>query len=208
MVVRRPEPDLDGKSPVELLALTAALPGNLRYLATPEGVLLLGEARGPDDARQRLDRLLHGGPPEPGTAVSEEALEAALLASGFAWSRRETGWAVPVGEHLPRELQITAGPAGVRVEATLAEWDEVGDKERRALARFLLAAQAGLRLARCELDQRRARIVSAVDGDLVDAELAHALMGVAAGCRLLAREAAALLAPEVARAYLEFHEAL
>jgi hypothetical protein len=31
-------------------------------------------------------------------------------------------------------------------------------------------------------------------------------MGVAAGCRLLAREAGTLLATDAARAYLEFHE--
>jgi hypothetical protein len=213
LVVRRREPALDGKPPAELLARTAALPGSLRYVAGPEGVVLLGEVRSLaagatlEEARQRFEELLEGTAADTGTEPSEEALEAALEASGFGWARRDAGWAVPAGERLPREIQLSAGPAGVRVETTLAEWDEIGDAERQALARFLLAAQPGLRLARCELDERKARIVSAVASANIDTELGHSLMGVAAGCRLLAREVATLLAPEVARAYLEFQGA-
>jgi hypothetical protein len=211
LLVRRRELGLDGKPPAELLALTAALTGNLRYVAGLEGVVLFGEVRSPaaeatlEEARQRFEELLEGTAGE--TEPSAEALEAALEASGFGWTRREKGWAVPAGERLPREIQVSAGAAGVRLDAALAEWDEIGDAERQALARFLLAAQPGLRLARCELDERKAQIASAVASANIDTELGHSLMGVAAGCRLLAREAGTLLAPEVARAYLEFHGA-
>jgi hypothetical protein len=210
LLVRRREPGLDGKPPAELLAQTAALLGNLRYVAGPEGVVLSGEVRSSaaettlEQARQRFEELLEGTAAE--TEPSVEAVEAALEASGFGWTRREKGWAVPASERLPREIQVSAGPAGVRLEATLAEWDEIGDAEQQALARFLLAAQPGLRLARCELDERKARIVSVVESANIDTELGHSLMGIAAGCRLLAREASTLLAPDVARVYLEFHE--
>ena len=210
LLVRRREPAFDGMSPAELLAQTAALPGNLRYVAGPEGVVLFGEVRSPaaettlEYAGQRFEELLEGTAGEAET--STEAVEAALETSGFGWTRRGKGWAMPAGERLPREIHVSAGPAGVRLEATLAEWDEIGDTERQALARFLLAAQPGLRLARCELDERRARIASVADSANIDTELGHSLMGVAAGCRLLAREAGTLLATDAARAYLEFHE--
>src|SRR5213078_1021589 len=50
VTLRRPEPALARKTPGELLALAAALPGNLRYLAVPgEGVTLAGELRGVED---------------------------------------------------------------------------------------------------------------------------------------------------------------
>jgi hypothetical protein len=210
--VRRPEPGLEGKTDAELLALGAVLPGNLRYTTTPEGsVILVGEVRSTgdagtfEDARNRLGEWLEGSRAGATATSGANALEAALDASGFTWARREQGWAIPANENLPRELQISEGPSGVRVEATLTEWDEIGEAGARALARFLLAAQGRLRFARCELDGKSARVVAQVEPAYLDADLTHALTGVAVGCRLLAREAAALLIPEAARAYLEFH---
>jgi hypothetical protein len=206
LVLRRPEPDARAAGAVELLARATGLPGNLRYVHDPDGVALVAEVRCPagGEARERLDHLLAGvmaGPEPPG-----EALEAALEASGLAWSRRDTLWAVPATERIPRELQVRAVPGGARVEAVLAEWGEVGDAERQALADFLLAAQAGLRGARCELDGSSARVVALVEATHLDTELADGLMSVAVACRLLVRAVAALLAPDAARAFLGFRE--
>jgi hypothetical protein len=205
-------PDLAGRGAAELLALGTDLPGNLRYVRDRHGVALVAEARGLaggaglDEARERLDRL-PAGPPAAAEPVAE-TLEAALEASGVTWSRREKEWAVPASERVPRELHVRAVPGGARVEAVLAEWDEVGGVEREALAEFLLAAHAGLRGARCELDGRGARVVSLAEADHLDAELVDSLMSVAVACRLLARAAAALLSPDVARAFLDFREPL
>jgi hypothetical protein len=206
LVLRRPEPDARAAGAVELLARAAGLPGNLRYVRGPDGVALVAEVRGPagGEARDRLGRLLAGamaGPEPP-----DEALEPALEASGLPWSRRDRLWAVPATERIARELQVRAVPGGARVEAVLAEWDDLGDAEQQALADFLLAAQAGLRGARCELDGHNARVVALVEAAHLDTELTDALMSVAVACRLLVRAAAALLSPEVARAFLEFRE--
>jgi hypothetical protein len=210
LVLQRPEPGLTGKTPAELLALGSELPGNLRYVVGPGGkVALLGEVRSIDtplvEAVQRLEQWLEGAEANGVEAPSEEAVEGALEGSGFAWSRREKGWAVPANETLPRELQITVEPRAVRIEAVLVEWDEVGAIEAQALAQFLLWAQGGLRFVRCELTEQSARLVAGADAAHLDDDLRHGLMGVAAGCRLLVREAAALLVPEAARLFLEFH---
>jgi hypothetical protein len=210
LVLQRPEPGLAGKTAAELLALGAELPGNLRYVVRPAGkVSLVGEVRNLDapleEAQQRLEQWLDGAEESHGEALADEEVEGALEGSGFAWSRREKVWAVPANETLPRELQINVSPGGVRVEAVLVEWDEIGATEAQALAQFLLAAQGGLRFARCELTGRSARLVAGADVAHLDEDLCHGLMGVAAGCRLLAREAAALLGPEAARLFLDFH---
>jgi hypothetical protein len=209
LVLEKPEPALADETPEELLGLGAELPGNLRYLVRPGGkVVLIGEVRidAPvEDAKQRLEQWLEGAAEGDRESPSDETVEAALEGSGFAWSRREKVWAVPANETLPRELQIRLTPRGVRIEAVLVEWDEIGAAEHQALAHFLLSAQGGLRSARCELTEQSARLAVVADVAHLDADLRHGLLGVAAGCRLLAREAAALLVPEAARLFLEFH---
>jgi hypothetical protein len=211
LVLRRPQPSLRGATPAEWLARGQELPGNFRYVADHQGgVLLLGEVRSLaggatlDDTEGRLTRLLDG-PPAEGEPVAE-ALEAALEASGLAWARREKSWAVPANDRLPRELHVGAGSGGVRVDAVLAEWDEIGPAEHEALALFLATAQAGLRGARCQLDGQSARVAALVEADHVDTDLGHALQAVAVACRLLARPATALLTTQVAAAFLEFHK--
>jgi hypothetical protein len=210
LVLQRPEPALAGKTAAALLALGAEWPGNLRYVVRPGGkVALLGEVRSPDapleEAQQRLEQWLDGVGEGDAAGTADEAVETALEGSGFAWSRREKGWAVPANETLPRELQVNVAAGGLLVEAILAEWDEIGATEAQALAQFLLSAQGGLRFARCELSERSARLVAGADAAHLDDDLRHGLTGVAVGCRLLAREAAALLVPEAARLFLDFH---
>jgi hypothetical protein len=207
VTLRRPEAALARKTPAELLTLAATLPGNLRYLSMPgEGVTLVGELRGvEEEAKRRLAQWLEGTPTT--AAVVEDALESTLETAGLGWARREKGWAVPANQNLPRELQIVPVPHGVRVEAVLAESDEATDECRQALALFLLTAQAGLCGARCELTASTARVAALVDADRVEDDLADALRAVAVSCRLLAREAAVLLTPEAAQAYLEFQRA-
>ncbi len=208
LVYRRLEPALDRATPAELLARGVKRAGNLRYVIDPRrGVLLTGEVRSLDgltveEARARLDAMREG--PADGPMPADEVIEAALEASGLAWSRRDTAWAVPANEILPRELKIRSVPGGVRVDAALVEWDEIMPECSEALARFLVTAQAGLRGARCEIDASAARVAALVGTEQIDSDFVHALRGAAAGCRLLARQALALLLPDVARAYLAF----
>jgi hypothetical protein len=214
LVVRQDRPELAARPPAELLALTCDLPGNLRYVPGPDGVQVLGELPGRagelglDEGEARLGRWLDGRPGDNRLTPADEVVEAVLETAGLAWSRRERGWAVPAAEGSPRELRISAEPGWVRVEAVLADWDEIGRVEAEALARFLYLAQTGLRFARCELHERQARIGSLIEADYLDNDLLHGLRGVAAGCRLLARETAALLVPEMAAALLDFHAAM
>jgi hypothetical protein len=211
LVLRRPQPALHGATPADLLARGRELPGNFRFVRDQDGgVSLLGEVRSLadgatlEDAEERLLGLLDG--PPAGGEPAAETVEGALEASGLAWARREKGWAVPANDRLPRELHVGLTPAGVRVEAVLAEWDEIGPAEREALALFLTTAQAGLRGARCELDATSARVATLVEAAHVDGDLPRALPAVAVACRQLARPAAALLTPEAAAAFLEFQK--
>ena len=106
-------------------------------------------------------------------------------ASGFTWSRRASSWAVTVRDRQPREVLVIAVPGGARAAAVLADWDEIAPICRDALAEFLVAAQAGLRFARCEMDERRVGIIGFAAAPSLDADLVHALLGVTTGCDLL-----------------------
>lgn len=137
-------------------------------------------------------------------ATLEERIDAALEAAGRVWKRREGAWIVPAGERLPREIRITTQGVRVRIEAILMSWDEIGADETLALSRLLCRAQFDLRFARCELDERQARIAALVEASVVERDLPDALSSVMAEIRLLAREVGLLLAPETARTYLDF----
>ncbi len=209
----RPRPVLRALDRGELLDLTARLAGNFRY-GTDGGpdVVFLGEVRSSplaagEDAAAGLEERTHPEADERTTAAGmAEAVEGALDTTGLGWKRREDSWVVPATGRLPREILIAPEGGGVRVQAVLVEWDEIGPDERAALALLLCRAQLGLRFARCELSATQARVTALVEARHIDGALADSAGGVAAGCRLLAREAGALLAPEAARAFREFLE--
>jgi hypothetical protein len=136
-----------------------------------------------------------------GTQVMDEAIEAVLDGTGWPWSRRSASWLVALTPRLPREVRVVPAEAGARVETTLADWDELPAVCREALRVCLVAAQPGLRFARCELDERQARLTCDVAAERLDDELPQALLGVAAGCELMAREVEALQRPELAEMY-------
>jgi hypothetical protein len=205
LTLRRRAPGLRNLSAGELLGLAARSPGNVRYSTDANGPYLIEEVRCQDGltlgtAGEKFFGLLNQ-PEEEVATPGDEVIEAALDGSGFPWSRRASCWSVAVTARQPREVLVTAVPGGARVTTTLAEWDQIAPVCRQALATFLVAAQAGLRFARCEIDERHARVVATAAAAALDTDLAHALLGVAAGCELLAREVAALLRPEVAEIY-------
>jgi hypothetical protein len=206
LTLRRRAPGLRKLTAAELLGLAARSPGNVRYTTDADGPYLIEEVRTPDGVTLgtagELFRCLSGEEDNAGVAAATDgAIEAALDGGGYAWSKRASSWSVAVAR-LPREVLVGPAPGGANVSATLAEWDEIMPSCAEALERFLVAAQAGLRFARCEKDEKRARLVGFAGAAALDTDLTHALLGVAMGCDLLAREAEALLRPEVAETYL------
>jgi len=207
LTLRRRAPGLRKLTPAELLGLAARSPGNVRYTTDTEGPYLIEEVRSQDgltlgNAGEMFFGMGNDGGDSEAPPATDEAIEAAIDGGGFPWVRRASSWAVAGAARLPRELLVSPVPGGARVSATLAEWDEIAPACSEALGRFLVAAQAGLRFARCERDERHARVVGFATAVALDTDLVHALLGVAAGCDLLAREAEALLRLEVAETYL------
>jgi hypothetical protein len=139
----------------------------------------------------------------PGSAPADDLIDSALDATGFPWVRRDTVWSIAATGSLVRELLVRPVPGGVRIEAVLLEWDEAGAQETEALDRFLRGATRGLRFARCAVDGKKVVVsCEAASGDL-EIQLPLGVGGVAAACRLLSREVAALLVPELAQMYLD-----
>jgi len=207
LTLRRRAPTLRGWTDAELLRLAARSPGNVRYATDAGGTYLIEEVRARGGlsvgtAGELFFGLLNDTANAEAEPPDEEVIEAALDGSGFPWSRRASSWAVAVTERLPREVLVGPAPGGARVTTTLTEWDEIAPVCSEALTAFLVAAQAGLRFARCDADEHHARVMAFAAAASLDADLPHALLGVAAGCELLTREAAALLRPEVAEIYL------
>jgi hypothetical protein len=205
---RRRDPTLDEATAAELLRRGEALPASLRHVRDGlRTVVRLGELpladSTMDEALGGLLLLLEGGDTIQDEVTVEE-LETALDSTGVSASRRQAGWSVSPPPRCPRELLMTIVPGGVRVRAALADWDEIDPVSSSALAEFLASAQAGLRFARCTLDERNAHVMAFARASHLESDLLPALRAVATGCELLAREASALLRPELAEHYLAF----
>jgi len=140
------------------------------------------------------------------STLALDDIEMCLDAAGLPWSRRDQGWAVPAAGDVTRELLVLPADDGLTVDAVLIEWDEATPVCREALALFLANGERDVGGIQCVIEGTRARVVARVPADRVEAGLAEALKSVSAGCRLLAREARALLAPDLAGLYLGFHQ--
>ena len=128
-----------------------------------------------------------------------EEIEMTLDSTGRPWTRREDSWAVPA-DGVARELRVSRAGDGLRVDAVLIEWDEAAPESLQALTRFLETA----RTVRFEVEATKATVLAEVSAERVESELPAALAAVSSGCRFLAREAKALLTPDLARKYLSF----
>lgn len=210
----RRQTNLDDKPPTELLRLAAQrLGGNLRYAIIQTGVVLLGEMRlvegefASSQAQQELKRMSRSRPLEDSPLPSEEALESALAQTSVQWSRREAAWHVSLPEANVPDFSIRLAPGHARVETDLVSWPQELDEVRSlALATFFCSAHAKLRFARCLFEDRSARLVSLASADRLEAELPDSIGSVVAAAGSLSRGAAALLAPELAQAYLEIQQ--
>ncbi len=133
-----------------------------------------------------------------------EIIEDVLDAMGLPWKRREGGWVVPVSAQRPREVTLNPSPEGLRVEAELCSWDTLGESERRALSIVMQKASASLRDASCTVEPTRVTVMATLPSREIETGLQSAIGGVLVGCRALAREAIALLAPNIASEVLRF----
>jgi hypothetical protein len=138
-----------------------------------------------------------------GGPIPDDLIASALDAIALPWVRRDALWAIPPTASLARELLVRCVPDGVRVEAVLVEWDEVDAHELEVLRLFLRRAEPSLRFAHFAVDGMCVVVFAETSGSDLETGLAQCIGGVAAAGRLLAREAAALLAPELAAAYLD-----
>lgn len=166
-------------------ALQAALTEGLAILAGKNGVL--------EDC-------------DPQTAMA--LLEDHFAGSAWEWSRAETGFLVQI-ETGPFTQKIVIEPCRdsviFRTDLVRLRGPESG--ARAAFVHFLLALNTGLRLARALLlhDRVGLEVVLRTD-ELQSWWIDKAIHALAVGVRLAKRECAALLEPETARAYCEFHE--
>jgi hypothetical protein len=219
-VVRQRMPNLDRLSARALLSLAIGLDGSFRYVREHEScgiaVVFLGEIPCPVDTasldQAAVERWLerHDGGDIARRMPPEDVLDDLLTQSVFTFARRDSAWIIAPAKSLCREIVVEPAQGGVKVEANLTAWDTITDRSTLALAEFLVSAQAGLRCARCELGSQSARAVCRIRSDDLSVHLMHGVRGVAAGVRgvaaatqMLAREASALLDPELARIYLE-----
>jgi hypothetical protein len=212
-VVRQRTPNLDRQPARALLSLVIGLGGSFRYVREPEScgiaVVLLGEIPCPVDAasldQAAVERWL--GRQDGGDIAQrmppEDVLDDLLTQSGFTFARRDSAWVIAAAKGLRREIVVEPAQGGVKVEANLTAWDAITDRSSLALAEFLVSAQAGLRCARCELGSHSARAVCRIRTEDLSLHLMHGIRGVAAAAEMLAREAGALLDPELAHIYLD-----
>jgi hypothetical protein len=206
-------PNLDRQPASTLLTLAIGLAGSLRYIREGESsaatVFLLGEIPCSVDSgsldQAAVDRWLgrRDGGDFARQMPAEDVVADLLTQSGLACARRDAAWAIAPAPLLPREILVQPVTGGVKVDAKLTTWDAISAESNLALAEFLVAAQAGLRCARCELDSHSAHVICQIRNEDLGLHFLHGLRGVAAATQMLAREASALLDPELAHIYLE-----
>lgn len=204
------DPALDGLDEFALLAADG--PG--RVAVVDGRVFRMAEVRRHrvepfEESVDRLRVLLDPSSPPPMTLELEaagELLDAVM--DGLTESDESNSDAddEPDGPRVDRvrnvSLVFTPYEDHVRVESTLAEWDELEPESRTAIARFLLGNRAAVRLGRTELGERSARIVAETPYARLEQDLPSVVGALPDHVRRLSREVEALRFPELAGVYL------
>jgi hypothetical protein len=137
------------------------------------------------------------------------ALLGDYLASGAReWSREESRFLVTLETGLfAQKIVIEPCRGGLSFQADLVRLRAPEPVSLAALVHFLLALNAGLRLARALLLPDRIALEVVLRADDLSFELVNKALGaLAVGSRLAKRECAALLDTNTAQSYCEFHE--
>jgi hypothetical protein len=150
------------------------------------------------------------GVPEsaPAAPLSAGNLDACLSESGIAWSPRGNAFATPLEDDpAPTSFAIaeTMGNA-LAIRSTMVRLPNPNGESREALTHFLLALNQRIRLARASPAPDRILLEVVLPPACVKPALVKQAVGALwAGVAAARRECAALLDPEIARAYLQFH---
>jgi len=162
--------------------------------------------------RMELEKSLdffEGNPGGPRAEGTELSLSDCLAATDLEWSAKEDKFCTRLEEDDPFTNHVaTASLAGsaLLLRTTLARVRNAGPASLCALSHFLLALNGHIRLARGSLGPDKAWLEVVLPADWATAELVHhAVRSLAVGSRAARRECAALLEPEMAQMYLEFH---
>jgi hypothetical protein len=133
----------------------------------------------------------------------EEIVQSALVGLGIAWKRREAGWFLSATKGMPFDITLTVEDE-VWIEATLASWEEIGQRQRTALCRLFERAQTEWPGVDFILAEKHARVRTSAGKQPSERVVVSALGRVAGAGRLLSREVSALLDAELAERYLRF----
>src|SRR5262245_56886585 len=132
-------------------------------------------------------------------------IDRVLFEMGLPAERRGDGWVVPPSESVPCELVLTRTGEQLRVEALLADWEQIAGAAEQALTMFLRRAARELKYATCEVRDRGAMLVARMAVRDVEVQLAPLVGRLLCASRALIWEATALLRPGLAQAGLCAH---
>jgi hypothetical protein len=127
-------------------------------------------------------------------------IDEVLFEMGLPAQRRGDGWVIPASGYAPCELVLARTGEELRVEALLADWDQIAGAAEQALTMFLRRAARELKYATCEVRDRGAMLVARMAVRDVEVQLAPLVGRLLAASRALLWEAAALLRPGLAKA--------
>jgi hypothetical protein len=203
----------------ELLLRQAEIPGPVKITAGPalrvEWPLGKSVAESFTALRSALEAglaALSGESEATADKESDPELAARWLAEHFAagaweWSQHGTGFLLTVeAGSLAQKVVVESDGRRVHFRAELVRLCEPEAVSRAALVHFLLELNLRLRFVRARLPDGRVALESVIPADVQSRWLVDKAVGaLVVGARMARRECAALLDPELARSYCEFH---
>jgi hypothetical protein len=130
-----------------------------------------------------------------------------FAASAWEWAQHGTGFLLTVeAGSLAQKVVVESDGRRVHFRAELVRLCEPEAVSRAALVHFLLELNLRLRFVRARLPDGRVALESVIPADVQSRWLVDKAVGaLVVGARMARRECAALLDPELARSYCEFH---
>jgi hypothetical protein len=150
------------------------------------------------------------GVPESAVAstLSAENLAECLSASGVAWSPKGGAFSTPLEDDpAPTSFAIAEALANaIAVRATMVRLHRLNGESMKALNHFLLVLNQRIRLARGSMAPDRVVLEVVLPASCAKPALVkQAVRSLWTGAAAVRRECAALVDPEIAEAYLQFH---
>lgn len=177
--------------------------------------LPIGRADRADAFRALCSELERGldhfeGVPEStvATTLSAENLAECLSASGVSWSSKGSAFSTPL-EDAPAPISFAIAEAigkALAIRATMVRLHSPSGESMKALTHFLLVLNQRIRLARASMAPDKVVLEVVLPAGCAKPALVNqAVRSLWTGAAAARRECAALLDPEIAEAYLQFH---